>query len=212
MEQFVLDHASVYNNICLNTHVTTKQELLENQVKQISTHQTDPLKKETYKKLFAKADFLVDKNLLGPRVKLPYTQILNLDGVKLEFLCQILFNNFEVKTETFQRLTLQFDAAGTSSILVLNRNARPDRTEVGPLSKNEREKLPRLYTHCGADFGSVRILVEASNLAVSKVRQFLLPKSFYTKFTSAERHSRDRRHLLNSKMSFGGWTKHALIY
>ena len=61
------------------------------------------------------------------------------------------------------------------------------REEAGPLSKTERQKLQRLFTQDGAAYGSVRNLVKASNLSVSKVRQFLHSKPSYTKFTLATR-------------------------
>ena len=61
------------------------------------------------------------------------------------------------------------------------------REEAGSLSKSERQKLQRLYTQGGAAYGSVRNLVKASNLSVSKVRQFLQSKPSYTKFTLATR-------------------------
>ena len=61
------------------------------------------------------------------------------------------------------------------------------REETGSLSKSERQKLQRLYTQVGAAYGSLRNLVKASNLSVSKVRQFLLSKHSYSKFTLATR-------------------------
>ena len=61
------------------------------------------------------------------------------------------------------------------------------REEAGSLSKSERQKLQRLYTQGGAAYGSVRNLVKAINLSVSKVRQFLLPKPSYTKLTLVTR-------------------------
>ena len=54
-------------------------------------------------------------------------------------------------------------------------------------STSERQKLQRLYTQGGAAYGSVRNLVKASILSVSKVRQFLHSKPSYTKFTLATR-------------------------
>ena len=57
------------------------------------------------------------------------------------------------------------------------------REEAGSLSISERQKLQRLYTQGGAAYGSVRNLVKASNLSVSKVRQFLHSKPAYTKLT-----------------------------
>ena len=61
------------------------------------------------------------------------------------------------------------------------------RAEAGSLSKSERQKLQRLYTQVGAAYGPVRNLVKASNLSVSKVRQFLPSKPSCTKFTLATR-------------------------
>ena len=55
------------------------------------------------------------------------------------------------------------------------------------LSKSERQKLQRLYTRGCAAYGSVRNVMKASNLSVSKVRQFLRPKPSYTKFTRPTR-------------------------
>ena len=59
--------------------------------------------------------------------------------------------------------------------------------EAGSLSKSERRKLQRLYTHGGAAYGSVRNLVNASALSVSEVRQFLHSKPSYTKLTLSTR-------------------------
>ena len=61
------------------------------------------------------------------------------------------------------------------------------REEPGSFSKSERQKLQTLYTQGGATYGSVRNLVKASNLSVSKVRQFLHSKPSYTKLTLATR-------------------------
>ena len=61
------------------------------------------------------------------------------------------------------------------------------REEAGSLSKPERQKLQRLYTQGGAAYGSVRNLVKASSLSVSKVGQFLHSKHSYTKITLATR-------------------------
>ena len=59
--------------------------------------------------------------------------------------------------------------------------------EAGSLSKYERQKLQRLYTQVAAAYGSVRNLARTSRLTLSKVRQFLHSKDFFTKFTLAAR-------------------------
>ena len=81
MEQFVLVPASVYNK-SLITQSVTKQELPKYQPLQNPTYQVDSLKKEINKKLFSKADSLVDKTLSCPRIKLSNSQTLILDGLE----------------------------------------------------------------------------------------------------------------------------------
>ena len=62
MEQFVLVPVSVYNK-SLITQSVTKQQLPKYQPSQNPAYQVDSLKKEKNKKLFSKADSLVDKIL-----------------------------------------------------------------------------------------------------------------------------------------------------
>ena len=107
MDQFVLVPASVYNKT-LNTQSVTKQELPKYQPSQNATYQIDSLKKEINKKLFSKADALVDKILSRPRIKLSNSQTLFLDGVENGFFCRILLNNCVVRTQTFQTITLLY--------------------------------------------------------------------------------------------------------
>ena len=100
MEQFVLVPASVYNK-CLITQSVAKQELPKNQPSQNPTYQVVSPKKEINKKLFSKADSLVDEILFCPRMKLSNSQTLNLDGVKngifmLDFAQQLRRENANV--------------------------------------------------------------------------------------------------------------------
>ena len=58
---------------------------------------------------------------------------------------------------------------------------------MGPFQNlNVRSCKSRIHKDA-APYGSVRNLVKASNLSVTKVRQFLHPKPSYTKFTLATR-------------------------
>ena len=82
MDQFVLVPASVYNT-SLITQSVTKQELPKYQPSQNPTYQIHSFKKEINKKLFSKADSLVDKILSCPRIKLSNSQTLFLDGVEI---------------------------------------------------------------------------------------------------------------------------------
>ena len=138
--------------------------------------------------MFSKADTLVDKILSCPRIKLSNSQTLILDGVKTgfflsDFVQQLRRKNADVPDIYFTLL----DAAGISPTLILNQNATAKERGSWSLSKSERHKLQRLYTQGDASYVSVRNLVKATNLPVSKVRQFLHSKPSYTKFTLVTR-------------------------
>ena len=124
MDQFVLVPASVYNK-SLITQSVTKQELPKYQPSQNPTYQIDSLKKERNKKLFSKANSLVDKILSCPRIKLSNSQTLILDGVETGvFLSdsaqQLRRENADIPDIYFTLL----DAADISPTLILNQNAK----------------------------------------------------------------------------------------
>ena len=124
MEQFVLVPASVYNK-SLITQSVTKRELPMYQPSQNPTYHIDSLKKEINKKLFSKADSLVDKILSGARIKLSKQQTSILDGVEIgfflsDFAQQLRLKNADVPDIYFTLL----DAAVISPTLILNQNAK----------------------------------------------------------------------------------------
>ena len=80
MEQFVLVPASVYNN-SVTTQSVTKQELPKYKTEQPPTYQIHSLKRVINKKLFGKADSLIDKILSRSRIKLSNSQTIILEGV-----------------------------------------------------------------------------------------------------------------------------------
>ena len=121
MEQFVLVPASVY----YKSVSVTKQELPKYKAEQPPTYQIDSLKKEVNKKLFCKADSLVDKILSCPRIKLSNSQTIILDGVDTgvlisDFTLHLRRKNADVPDIYFTLL----DAAGISPSLVFNQNAK----------------------------------------------------------------------------------------
>ena len=124
MEQFVLIAASVYNK-SLRTQLVTKQKLPKYQPLQNPTYQVDSLKKEINKKLFSKADTLVDKILSCSRIKLSISQTLVLDDVESGIFLsdsaqQLRRKNADIADIYFTLL----DAAGISPTLILNQNAK----------------------------------------------------------------------------------------
>ena len=92
----------MYNrNKNLKTLAVTKQELSNYPAQENPTYQIDLLKKEINKKLFARADPLVDKTLSCPPFKLSNSQNLILDGVETGVLVpnvaqQLRFKNADV--------------------------------------------------------------------------------------------------------------------
>ena len=114
----------MYNNNCFNTQTPTQQELPKYRVEQNPTYQTDSLKKEMKKKLFAEADSVVDKFLFCPRIKPSNSLAINLDGVETgvllsDFAQQLRRENEDTPDIYFTLL----DAAGVSPNLALNQNA-----------------------------------------------------------------------------------------
>ena len=124
MEQFVLVPASVYNKSETKQSVT-KQELPKYKAEQRPTYQIDSLKRDFNKKLFGKADTLIDKILSCSRIKLSNSQTKILDGVDTgvlisDFTSPLRRKNADVPDIYFTLL----DAAGISPSLVFNQNAK----------------------------------------------------------------------------------------
>ena len=93
----VINHLSWYGAVCfrlrfsvqqkqecdfLNSYTAGASKLSSGTEFHVPNYQIDSLKKEINEKLFAKADFLVDKILCCPRIKLSNTQTLLLAGVE----------------------------------------------------------------------------------------------------------------------------------
>ena len=146
MDQFVLVPASRYNK-SLITQSATKHELPKYQPSQNPTYQNDSLKKEINKKLFSKADSLVDKILFCPRIKLSNSQTLFLNGVETgvflsDFAQQLRRNNADVPDIYFTLL----DTAGISPTLILNQNAKQKRGRWVPFKISASEAAEAVHT------------------------------------------------------------------
>ena len=112
-------------NKSLFTQSVTRQELPNYQPSQNTTYLVDSIKKEINKKVFCKADSVVDKNLSCPRIKLSTSEILILDRVEtgislFDFAQQLRRKNAEILDIYFTLL----DAAGISPTLIPNQNAK----------------------------------------------------------------------------------------
>ena len=124
MEQFVLVPASVYNK-SVTTQSITKQELPKYKAEQPPTYQIDSLKRDINKKLFGRADSLIDKILSCSRIKLSNSRTLILDGVDTgvlisDFTPHSRGKNVDVPDIYFTLL----NAAGLSRSPVFNQNAK----------------------------------------------------------------------------------------
>ena len=181
MEQIVFVPASVYDK-SVTTQSVTKQGLPKCKVERPPTYQIDSFKRDINKKVFGKADPLIDKILSCSRIKLSKSQTITLDGVDTGVLISDFTLHLRRKNEDVPDIYFTLlDATGISPSLVFNQNAKA-KEDAGSFSKYEHQKLQRLYTQGAAVFGSVRNVAKASRLPVSKVRQFLHSKVSYTKF------------------------------
>ena len=105
MEQFVLVPASVYNK-SVTAKSVTKQELPKYKAEQPPTYQIESL--NLNKKLFGKADPLIDKILSCSRTKLSNSQTIILDGVDTGVLISDFTLHLRQKSATFQTFTLLY--------------------------------------------------------------------------------------------------------
>ena len=142
----------------------------------------DSFKKDWNKKLFAKADSSVDKVFSCPSINLSNSQTLILDDVETgvllsDFAQQRRRENADVPDFYF----ILLDTAGLSP--TLNQNAKVKQRG----SRVSFKKRTSEAAKGGAAYGSVRNLKKASNLPVSKMRQFLHSKASYTKLILAMR-------------------------
>ena len=120
MEQYILVPASVYNK---SAQSVTKQELPKYKAEQPPTYQIDYL--NLNKKLFGKADPLIDKISSCSGIKLSNSQTKILDGVDTgvfisDFTLHLHRKNADVPDIYF----ILPDAAGISPSLVFKQNAK----------------------------------------------------------------------------------------
>ena len=115
MEQFVLVPVPVQNNKYVNTQSDKMQEVPKIDTEQNSTYQIDSLEKEVDRKLFNKADLLVDSFLTCPRIKIPSSLTLVTDGVETEVLLSVFAQHLHRKnTDGPEVHYILLDAAGKS--------------------------------------------------------------------------------------------------
>ena len=148
-EQFALVPASVYNKN-VTTQSVTKQELPNYKTEQPPTYQIDSLKRDINKKLFSKADILIDKILSCSRIKPSTSQTIILDGVEIgvsisDFILHLRRKNVDVPDIYFTLL----DAAGISPSLVFNQivNAK-DRGSWVLFQVGTSEIAKTVYSRC----------------------------------------------------------------
>ena len=124
MAQFVLVPASAYN-MSATTQSVTKQELQKQRAEQTPSYRIDPLKRDINKKLFGKADTLIDKILSCSRMKFSNLHTIIMDGIDIglltsEFIQLLHRKKADVPDIYFTLL----DAVGIPPSLVFNQNAK----------------------------------------------------------------------------------------
>ena len=147
MEQFVLVPASVYNK-SVTTQSVAKQELPKFKAAQPLTYKNDSL--NINKKLFGKADTLIDRLSSCSCIKLSNSQTKTLDGVNTgvlisDFTLHLRRKNADVPDIYFTLL----DAAGISPSPVFNQNAKAkDRGSWVPFKVRTSEAAKTVYARC----------------------------------------------------------------
>ena len=125
MEQFVLVPASLLNKLNTTKSTTLKVDLPKYQPQQTPTAQVDSLKKDINKRLFAKANSLVDKLIASPRIKLSFSNTIVLDGTDTGVLLQDFAQHLRRKNADVPDIYFTLlDAADISPSIVLNQNAK----------------------------------------------------------------------------------------
>ena len=149
MEQFVLVPASVYNK-SVTTQSVTKQELQNKKTEQRPTYQIDSLNKHINKKVFGKADTLIDKILSGSRIKLSNSHTIFLDGVDTGVLISDFTQHLRRKNaDVLDIYFTSLDAAGISPSLVFNQNAKAkERGSWVPFKVRTSEAAKTVYARC----------------------------------------------------------------
>ena len=147
MEQFVLFSASVYNK-SVTTQSITKQELPKYKAEQPPTYQNDSL--NLNKKLFGKADTLIDKILSCSRIKLSNSQTIILDGVDTGVLISDFTQHLRRKNADIPDIYFTLlDAAGISPSSVFNQNAKAkDWGSWVPFTVWTSEAAKTVYARC----------------------------------------------------------------
>ena len=124
LSEYVVVPASLYNK-SVTTQSVTKQELPKNRAEQPPTYRIDSLKNDVYKKVFAKADRLIDKISSCSRNRLSISPAKILDGVETGVLISDFTQLLRRKNGDFPDIYFTLlDAAGISPSLVFNQNAK----------------------------------------------------------------------------------------
>ena len=124
MEQFVLVPASVYNK-SVTTQSVKYPELPKYRTEQPPTYHIDSLKRDINKKLFSRANSLIDKIFSCSRIKFSNSQTIILDGVDTAVLISDFTLHLRRKSVDVPDIYLTLlDAAGISHSRVFSQNAK----------------------------------------------------------------------------------------
>ena len=193
MEQFVLVPVSVYNK-SVTTQSVTMQELPNYKAEQPPTYQIACLKRDNNKKLFGKADSLIDKILSCSLIKLSNSRTIILDGVDTgvltsDFTLNLRRKNVDVPDNYFNLL----DAAGITPSLVFNQNAKAkDRGSWLLLKVWTSEATKTFYVRCCCLRFCVQLGKSYQNSCI-KGETILHSKASYTKLTLTTRNFKTMR-------------------
>ena len=196
--------ASVWKNKSLNTESVTKQIFQFIKLNKILTYEIDSPEKELNKKLFAKADTLVEKVLSCPHIKLSSSQTLILDGVETVVILSDFAQQLRSKKQTFQKFTLLYLALLVNLQLYFwIKMPKPKAKEAGSLQKLNKRS-------CKDSTHKVVLLLTLCALKLKRTtNQFQRCDNFHLQNLRTQNllllrvNSWNRRHFPDSKLKFG---------
>ena len=212
MDQFVFVPASVYNK-SVTTQSVAKQELPQYKAEQTPTYHIDSLNRDFNKKLFGKAEALIDKILSCSRIKFSNSETIILDSVETGVLFSDFTQHLRRKNADVPDIYFTLpDAAGTSPSRIFNQNAKVnDRGSWGPFKVWTSEANKTVYARCCC----LRVLYatwqKLADYQFQRSDSFYIQRLLIQNLLLQQQNSREWGLLLDSGMKFGAWLLLTLV-
>ena len=214
MEKFVLVPASLLNKLNTTKSTTLIVDLPKFQPQQTPTSKVDSLKKDKNKKLFAKADTLVDKLLASPRMKVSLSNTIVLDGTNTGVLLQDFAQHLRRKNADVPNIYFSLlDAADNSATIVLNQNAEAKEKRNWIPFKIWATKSFKDYIHMVLQQRALcEIWQKLASYPFPRLDKFYIQKTLRQNLHLQHASLNAWEHLLDTRIKYGVWTWHMFLH